>query len=67
GDRGPAQPPTLRAFDKVTGAVLHATELPVTPSGTPMTYMAEGRQFIVMAYGSGEGAGLIGLALPTSP
>ena len=47
--------------------MVHATELPVTPSGTPMTYMAEGRQFIVMAYGSGEEAGLIALALPTSP
>jgi hypothetical protein len=32
-----------------------------------MTYMAEGRQFIVMAYGSGEESGLIALALPTSP
>ena len=41
-------------------AVVHVTELPVTPSGTPMTYMAEGRQFIVMAYGSGEESGLIG-------
>jgi len=29
--------------------------------------MAEGRQFIVMAYGSGEQSGLIALALPTSP
>jgi quinoprotein glucose dehydrogenase len=47
--------------------VLHATELPATPSGTPMTYMAEGRQFIVMAYGSGENSGLMGLALPRSP
>ena len=32
-----------------------------------MTYMAEGRQFIVMAYGSGDEAGLMGLALPASP
>ena len=61
------RPPVLRAFDKGTGAVVHETELPVRPSGTPMTYMTEGRQFIVMAYGAGEEAGLIGLALPTSP
>jgi len=27
--------------------------------------MAEGRQFIVMAYGGGEEAGLMALALPT--
>ena len=64
---GGGRPPVLRAFDKATGAVVHATELPVRPSGTPMTYMAEGRQFIVMAYGSGEESGLIGLALPQSP
>jgi len=67
GGRPTGEPPVLRAFDKRTGAVLHETELPVTPRGTPMTYMAEGRQFIVMAYGAGERAGLIGLALPRSP
>ena len=67
GSRTAGQPPVLRAFDKETGVVVHATELPVTPSGTPMTYMAEGRQFIVMAYGSGQESGLIGLALPTAP
>lgn len=67
GGRGAGVPPVLRAYDKATGVVLNATELPVRPSGTPMTYMAEGRQFIVMAYGSGEESGLIGLALPTSP
>ena len=32
-----------------------------------MTYMAEGRQFIVMAYGAGDDSGLIGLALPAIP
>ena len=67
GGRGTGEPPALRAFDKGTGEVVHSIELPVTPSGTPMTYMAEGRQFIVMAYGTGEESGLIGLALPTSP
>ncbi len=61
------EPPVLRAFDKGTGAVVHETTLPVRPTGTPMTYMAEGRQFIVMAYGAGEEAGLIGLALPSTP
>ena len=67
GRRQTGEPPVLRAFDKATGGVVHETELPVAPSGTPMTYMAEGRQFIVMAYGSGEESGLIGLALPTIP
>jgi quinoprotein glucose dehydrogenase len=67
GGRGSGEPPVLRAFDKKTGEVVHAIQLPATPSGTPMTYMAEGRQFIVMAYGAGEEAGLMALALPTSP
>ena len=67
GGRAAGAPPVLRAFDKATGVVLHATELPVRPTGTPMTYMAEGRQFIVMAYGSGAESGLIGLALPARP
>ena len=65
--RASGEPPVLRAFDKGTGTVVHETELPMTPSGTPMTYMAEGRQFIVMAYGAGEESGLMALALPTSP
>ena len=56
----------MRAFNKATGEVVHETELPVRPSGTPMTYMSEGRQFIVVAYGSGEASGLIGLALPAT-
>jgi quinoprotein glucose dehydrogenase len=67
GRQQAGEPPVLRAFDKATGAVVHETELPVRPSGTPMTYMAEGRQFIVMAYGAGDEAGLIGLALSAEP
>ena len=67
GGRGTGEPPVLRAFDKGNGTVVYETELPVTPSGTPMTYMAEGRQFIVMAYGAGKESGLMALALPTSP
>ncbi len=67
GRRSTGEPPVLRAFDKGTGEVVHVTELPETPSGTPMTYMAEGRQFIVMAYGAGKESGLIGLALPNGP
>jgi quinoprotein glucose dehydrogenase len=67
GRRATGEPPVLRAFDKRTGAIVHETELPAVPSGTPMTYMAEGRQFIVMAYGAGEESGLMALALPASP
>jgi quinoprotein glucose dehydrogenase len=58
-----AAPPALRAIDKVTGATVHSVELDVSPTGSPMTYMADGRQYIVLAYGTGSATGLIALAL----
>jgi quinoprotein glucose dehydrogenase len=61
-DGGPGGP-ALLALDKVTGETLHAIGLPDTPSGTPMTYLANGRQYIVVAYGGGDDAGLVGLAV----
>ena len=39
--------PYLRAFDLRTGEVLVEMELPANPNGSPMTYMADGRQYIV--------------------
>jgi hypothetical protein len=53
----------LRAFDKTTGETVHSVELNVPPTGTPMTYMLNGKQYIVLAYGTGSSSGLIGLAL----
>jgi quinoprotein glucose dehydrogenase len=53
----------LLVLDKATGRTLRAIELPDTPSGTPMTYMIDGRQHVVVAYGGGDDAGLIALAL----
>jgi len=61
-DGAPAGP-ALLAIDKVTGETLHAIALPDTPGGTPMTYLADGRQYIVVAYGGGDDAGLVALAL----
>jgi quinoprotein glucose dehydrogenase len=60
--RRPEAPPELRVLDKKTGATIHSVELTVSPTGSPMTYMADGRQFIVLAYGSGSSTGLIALA-----
>jgi quinoprotein glucose dehydrogenase len=54
----------LRAIDKATGAMVHSVALPVSPTGSPMTYTANGRQYIVLAYGAGSSTGLLGLALP---
>jgi glucose dehydrogenase len=55
----------FRAFDKATGAVLWETELPAGTTGAPMTYMFEGKQFIVVAVGGVEyGAEYVALSLP---
>ena len=53
----------LRVLDKTTGATIHSVALDVPPTGTPMTYVSNGKQYIVMAYGSGMSSGLLGLAL----
>ncbi len=39
----------LRAFDKANGKIVAEVELAAAPSGTPMTYMADGKQYIVLA------------------
>ena len=49
---GPDAGKKFRAFDKASGAVLWETELPAGTNGPPMTYMHEGKQFIVMPIGS---------------
>jgi len=42
-------------------------DLPAGTSGAPMTYLSDGRQFIVVAVGDRETTGrLIALALPGS-
>lgn len=39
----------FRAYDKLTGTVVWETDLPSGTTGGPMTYMAKGRQFIIVA------------------
>jgi quinoprotein glucose dehydrogenase len=41
----------FRAFDKATGQTIWEMELPGGVSGAPMTYMSNGKQFIVVAIG----------------
>ena len=56
---------TFRAIDKKTGAFVFEMQLPAMATGIPMTYMADGRQFIVVAVGAaGVPAELVALALP---
>jgi len=56
-------PPVLNAYDKATGAIVHSVELDRPPTGTPMTFLVDGRQHIVLAYGTRDDAGLMALAL----
>jgi quinoprotein glucose dehydrogenase len=54
----------LRAFDKATGEIVHEIDLPLPPSGTPMTYMVNGKQYLSIAVGGGQSSQLITLSLP---
>ena len=57
--------PLFRALDKATGATLHEMELPANETGIPMTYLADGKQYIVVAVGDrGFPAELVALTLP---
>jgi quinoprotein glucose dehydrogenase len=57
----------LRAYDKATGADAGAVYLPAPQSGSPMTYMFNGRQYIVIAISGGNYSGeLLAFRLPQS-
>jgi len=43
--------PWFRAFDKATGEVLAEIKLPAGTTGAPMTYLHDGKQYIVVAVG----------------
>jgi glucose dehydrogenase len=47
----------LRAYDKVTGKEVGSVMMPAPQSGSPMTYMANGRQYIVVAVSGGPYSG----------
>ena len=59
----------FRAFDRETGALVWETTLPAAAFATPITYAAEGRQFVVIAAGGGKvgapsGDAYVAFALP---
>ena len=47
----------LRAYDKATGKEAGAVWMPAPQSGSPMTYMWQGRQYIVVAVSGGAYSG----------
>jgi quinoprotein glucose dehydrogenase len=55
----------LRAYDKATGKEVGTVFMPAPQSGSPMTYMADGRQYILVAVSGGNYSGeYIAYALP---
>jgi glucose dehydrogenase len=55
--------PQLRAHDKATGAVVAEVALPGAVGGRPMTYMLEGKQYVVLSVGGANGAEIVALTL----
>jgi quinoprotein glucose dehydrogenase len=63
GERGAM----LRAYDKATGKEVGAVYMPAPQSGTPITYMLNGHQYIVLAVSGGNYSGeLLAFKLPGS-
>jgi quinoprotein glucose dehydrogenase len=55
----------LRAYDKATGQERGAVYMPAPQTGSPMTYMLDGQQYIVVAIGGGNySSELLALRLP---
>ncbi len=61
----PPETRKLHVFDPDTGAHLRAIEPPLPgPMASPMTYLHQGRQYVVVATGAGLNAALVAYALP---
>jgi quinoprotein glucose dehydrogenase len=57
----------LRAYEKMTGKEVGAVYMPAPQTGSPMTYVHNGRQYIVLAVSApGYGAELLAFRLPAS-
>ena len=55
----------FRAFDKTSGEIVWEMELPSGTTGGPMTYLYDGKQYVVVAIGAlGSSPEWIALALP---
>ncbi len=63
GGGAAAPPPQLYAFDKATGKQVGAVAIPSLTSAVPMTFLHQGKQYIVFATGAGDQTKLIALTL----
>jgi quinoprotein glucose dehydrogenase len=59
-------PPQLYAVDKATGKQVGAVKIPARTTAVPMTFLHQGRQYIVFATGAGASTALVALTLPRS-
>ena len=65
---GPAGQAIFHAYDKATGAEIWQTPIPGPQVSLPMTYLHQGRQFVVFGVrgAAGAGAQLVALAVPAA-
>jgi quinoprotein glucose dehydrogenase len=57
----------LRAYDKATGKDAGAVYMPAPQTGSPMTYMMNGKQYIIVAVSGGNYSGeYIAFTLPAT-
>lgn len=65
GGRGTVSvPPQLYAFDKTTGKLAATVPIPSVTTAVPMTFLHEGKQYIVFASCAGASTRLTALTLP---
>jgi len=60
----PDAKPMLYAVDKATGKQVGAVEIPSRTTAVPMTFMHQGKQYVVFATGAGTTTSLVALRLP---
>jgi quinoprotein glucose dehydrogenase len=63
---GPGGKPVLRAHDKATGDIVAEIALPGSQTGTPMTFVYQGRQYLAVAVSGAQGSELVALRLPVA-
>jgi quinoprotein glucose dehydrogenase len=57
----------VRAYDKATGREVGAVYVPAPVTGSPMTYLLNGRQYLVMGIGGGNySSEFVAFALPAT-
>jgi quinoprotein glucose dehydrogenase len=64
GRNGSDNPPHLYAVDKATGKEVGKVKIPTKTTALPMTFLHQGKQYIVYATGAGASTSLVALSLP---